>query len=125
MPRNNELTLKQRKFTKAYLTNGGNATSAVMEAYPDASYETARTMGAENLVKPLIKQAIEKALVKLDLTPEFALKGFKDITEMHMQENPNASVRALENIATIMNLYPSQKSLSLSDGSIKSLSWQE
>jgi phage terminase small subunit len=123
MPR--ELSLKQRKFAKAYIKNGGNATQAALESYDTTDYFTSAAIGQENLKKPLIKQAIETALIELDLSPKKVLKTFVNIIDKHTDENPNAAVRANENIAQIMNMYPSQKSLTLDDGNIKSLSWQE
>lgn len=52
-----ELTVKQDKFVKAYLLNGGNSTKAALEA--GYSEKTAGEMGYENLRKPQIKKAIE------------------------------------------------------------------
>jgi phage terminase small subunit len=121
----NRLTVKQRKFAKEYVANGGNATQAALKVYDTTEYHTAGLIGHENINKPKLKQAIETALIRLDITPEDVLKSFKDVRDFNKEINPNASVRANENLANIMNLYPSQKSLSLSDGSIKSLSWQE
>lgn len=55
---------KQDAFVKAYLLNGGNATSAALEAgYSD---KTASEMGYENLNKPHIKKAIEEHQKKAD-----------------------------------------------------------
>ena len=53
-----KLTIKQDKFVKAYLLNGGNATQAAIDA--GYSENTAGEMGHENLKKPQIKKAIEK-----------------------------------------------------------------
>ena len=119
------LTIKQRKFTKAYIETNGNATQAALQAYTTDDPNTAGMIGSSNLRKPKIKEAIETALIELELNPKTVLKTFVDIIDLHKVSNPNASVRANENIANIMNLYPSQKSLSLDNGSIKSLSWQE
>ena len=119
------MTLKQRKFVKGYIKNGGNATQAALEAYDTDNDNVAGMLGSENIRKPKIKQAIEMALIELELSPRSVLKDFIDIKETHKVENPNAAVRAIENIANIMNLYPSQKSLSMSDGNVKSISWQE
>ena len=125
MPKTRELTIKQRKFKAAYIKNGGNATQAALEAYDTDNENIAGAIGSDNLRKPKIKQAIEMALIELELSPRSVLKDFIDIKETHKVENPNAAVRAIENIANIMNLYPSQKSLSLQDGNVKSISWQE
>jgi phage terminase small subunit len=53
-----KLTLKQDKFVKAYLLNGGNATQAAISA--GYSKNTASETGYENLSKPQIKESIEK-----------------------------------------------------------------
>lgn len=53
-----KLTVKQDKFVKAYLLNGGNATQAAISA--GYSEKTAQEIGSENLSKPIIKSAIEK-----------------------------------------------------------------
>ena len=120
-----QLTIKQRKFVKTYVKNEGNGTQAVLESYKIDNPNTAGAIASENLRKPKIKEALEKALVKLDITPERVLKTFLNVTEVHMEQNPNAAVRANENLAQIMNLYPSQKSLTMDDGNVKSVSWQE
>ena len=49
-----------------------------MIAYDTEDYKTATTIGVENLSKPNIQQAIETAMVKLNLTPERALKPIDD-----------------------------------------------
>ena len=53
-----KLTKKQDAFVKAYLLNGGNATQAAIKA--GYSEHTAQQTGSENLLKPVIKVAIEK-----------------------------------------------------------------
>ena len=53
----NELTLKQSAFIKAYLLNGGNATQAAIKA--GYSEKTEQAIGAENLKKPVIQNAIK------------------------------------------------------------------
>lgn len=52
-----ELTLKQDAFIKAYLLNGGNATQAAIKA--GYSAKTAQAIGAENLTKPVIQNALK------------------------------------------------------------------
>ena len=53
-----KLTVKQDKFVKAYLLNGGNATQAAISA--GYSEKTAQEIGSENLNKPAIKKHLEK-----------------------------------------------------------------
>ncbi len=53
-----KLTPKQDAFIKSYLLNGGNATQAAIDA--GYSEKTAQVIGSENLLKPIIKKAIEE-----------------------------------------------------------------
>ena len=59
-----KLTIKQDKFVKEYLLNGGNATQAAI----DAGYkrDNAKQIGSENLTKLDVKKAIEKHQDKAD-----------------------------------------------------------
>lgn len=52
-----KLTIKQDAFVKAYLLNGGNATQAAVKA--GYSEKTAQAIGAENLTKPVVREAIK------------------------------------------------------------------
>lgn len=60
-PKRKRLTKKQHGFVKDYLKTGV-ATTAVMNNYDVATYETAAVMANENLNKPNVKSAIEDAL---------------------------------------------------------------
>lgn len=58
-----ELRPKQKEFVKEYLSNGGNATQAVIDAgYDVNNRDTARSIGTENLSKPLIKKALAEMI---------------------------------------------------------------
>lgn len=61
-----KLTPKQDAFVKAYLLNGGNATQACIDAGYKA--DNAAVVGCENLIKPNIKEAIEKHQAKSNET---------------------------------------------------------
>lgn len=61
-----KLTHKQDAFIKAYLLNGGNATQAAIDA--GYSKKTAQVIGAENLLKPIIKESIREHQKKSDET---------------------------------------------------------
>ncbi len=77
-PKKRKLTLKQTKFIKEYIGNGGNASQAVREAYPNVSESTVGVVGHENLNKPHISQEIRALLeakgVTLDTLNEHLLK---------------------------------------------------
>lgn len=123
MPKGERLTPKQKVFVGEYVEKK-NATEAALKAYETDSRNTARSIGAENLAKPAIKKAVEEALVKLNLTPEWSLSHFKRLAERQEEVNPMASIRAAENIASIQDLYPkSQNSVELGDGHLK-VSWE-
>jgi len=70
-------TLKQRRFIKAYVQNGGNATQAALEAY-DTTYATARVIGCENLTKPNIKRVIDCLMEAVELSTKDSLRAIKD-----------------------------------------------
>jgi hypothetical protein len=61
---NLKLTVKQDKFVKAYILNGGNATQAAIKA--GYSVKTAYSIGQENLTKPVIKKALNNHQEKSD-----------------------------------------------------------
>ena len=53
-------TLKQRKFAKSYLENGGNATRAVIDAgYNVMNYDVASMLGSENIRKQKVWAMIQ------------------------------------------------------------------
>ena len=55
------LTLKQQKFVDAYIRNGGNGSKAVVEAGYNASSENSiRSIASENMMKPMIRLALEQ-----------------------------------------------------------------
>lgn len=56
---NDDLTEQQKLFCLFYLQYF-NATKAYREAYPEASYDTARTEGSRNLAKPSIKKELHR-----------------------------------------------------------------
>ena len=72
-----KLTQKQAKFVKG-IADGKTNTEAALEAYDTDSYDVAKVIASENLTKPNIQQAVELARVKLNITPERALKPIGD-----------------------------------------------
>jgi phage terminase small subunit len=117
------LTYKQERFVNKYIENKGNATQAVLEAGYDTNIENARRIGEENLEKPAIREAIDKALSELDITPTKILKRFDK--EAETADNAMARIRANENLADIADLYPKHNTnLELSDGKLK-ISWDD
>lgn len=77
-----KLTAKQQTFINAYLANGFNATQAAIEA--GYSEKTARSIGAENLTKPDIREAIDKRLQEYVMTANEALARLSDMARASM-----------------------------------------
>ena len=86
-------TLKQRRFIKAYVQNGGNATQAALEAY-DTTYATARVIGCENLTKPTIKRVIDRLMEAVELSTKDTLRAIKDaFTATDKNNHPDHRIR--------------------------------
>lgn len=68
------LTIKQKKFVKAYVANDGNGTRAALAAFDTTDYATANVMAQELLQKPSIRDSIEAALVRHEITMDAAIK---------------------------------------------------
>lgn len=75
-----KLTPKQAKFVRG-IAEGKTQTKAALDAYDIEGKDPERIASAlavENLGKPSIQQAVELARVKLNITPERALKPIDD-----------------------------------------------
>lgn len=72
----NGFTDKQRAFIDEYFKNGFNATRAAIAA--GYSEKTARQMGAENLSKPVIREAIDARLAEETINANEALQRLSD-----------------------------------------------
>ena len=58
-----KLTPKQKAFCEYYLETGNQTEAAIKAGY---SKKTARVIGQENLLKPAIKEYLEKRLAEID-----------------------------------------------------------
>jgi phage terminase small subunit len=77
MTKKPKLTPKQIKFVKG-VAEGKSQTQAALEAYDTTSIDVAKNIGSDNLTKPNVREALDIAMVKLNLTPERALKPIDD-----------------------------------------------
>ena len=68
------LTIKQKKFVKAYVANDGNGRDAAKAVYDVKTDGVAATIASQNLNKVNVKDAIEKALEKHHITMDAAVK---------------------------------------------------
>jgi phage terminase small subunit len=95
------LTLKQERFVQEYIKDG-NATRAVQVAYPNIkTYGGQRAMGSILLTKDNIHERLLEALNNGNVTPEYVIKGLKEIAETGSKSEKS---RALRTIAEIMGL---------------------
>lgn len=105
-----KLTPKQRRFVKYYLETD-NATQAVIKAGYDLGSKhggddpnnTARAIGSENLAKPAIQQAINKAMIKQKITPEYVLSGISKLAES--AERDGDKIRSYELLGKYLKLF--------------------
>jgi len=72
------LTVKQKKFVKAYVEKDGNGQEAAKAVYDVRTDGIARSIASENLTKPNIKYAIEQALEKHGITMDRAVQPISD-----------------------------------------------
>lgn len=97
------ITAKQKTFVAEYIANGKNATQAALKAYPNQTYGSAAVQGNENLQKPNVQQAIDEALAKSELTPEFAVNKIGNISSMEVNSKSAPSI--LKASTTILELH--------------------
>ncbi len=80
------LTAKQARFVEEYLIDLNATQAAIRAGYSEA---TARSIGAENLTKPDILEAIIEAKAKrserTEITQDYVLKNIKKIVDRCMQ----------------------------------------
>lgn len=90
------LTLKQREFVANYIKLK-NGTKAALIAYDADNENVASVIATENLGKPNIQQAIETAMVKMNLTPERAVKPIDEaLNHEDLEMRLKGSDRALK-----------------------------
>jgi phage terminase small subunit len=100
-----KLTAKQQAFIKEYLIDLNSTQAAIRAGY---SENTAKEIGYENLTKPHIKEAIDKAInkrsEKLQITAEYVLNKLKDITDNN-EEKTADRLKGLELLGRHLKLF--------------------
>ena len=105
-----KLTPKQELFIEIYLANGYNGTQAYLQAYPDSSYDAARSSAPDLLANPCIKNLIEKGreatIKKVQITKEELVQDLIDIknsTKTDPKQKHN-SIKAVEVISKMLGM---------------------
>jgi len=110
-----KLTPKQSAFVDAYCSNGGNATQACITA--GYSVKTAQEMGAQNLSKLIIKNAIQlrqkPISEKFKVTREYLVEKLNNVIVDDMKDS--VYIKAIEVLAKMTGLNEPEK-IELSGG---------
>lgn len=105
--------IENKKFVKAYLEHGGNATQAALQMKP-YTYHSARQKGTQMLRRPEVLEAIREALEDLHIDYRYVLKsrkGFVDTAVRQLQGmkndkepfvSPSDAHKHLQGIETIL-----------------------
>ena len=103
------LTLKQKKFVKAYVETG-NGTQAVLQAY-NTTPLVARTIASQNLTKLNIQEEIKRVLEKNNLSLEQITKNISNIANHDIETRVSADtiLRANEMAAKLSNAFPAAR----------------
>jgi len=114
---------KKKKFVKAFLENGGNATQAALAMQP-LTYDSARQAGSAMLKRPDVVEAIRSALEDLKIDYHYVLSarrsfvdrglaqlhGYKTDTEPFV--SPSDTHKHLQGIETILERIEGRKETS-------------
>ena len=100
-----KLTIKQRKFIKAYIKNGGNGTQAALEAFNTTKPNVAGSMAVETLQNPNVQDGLAVALETLGISDEELAKDTYTIVKAGIDNKDKATpADSLRGIETLLKL---------------------
>ena len=110
----NKLTIKQEKFVEEYLIDLNATQAAIRAGY---SKSTAQQIGSENLLKPLIAEAVQKARSLMSeralVTQEMVVKGLlKEAEYMDEGSTQGARVSAWAHLGKHLGMFTEKVELS-------------
>jgi hypothetical protein len=114
MPRLKRLSLKNKKFARAYIKNNGDGAKAALETL-DAKPQYAKNAALAQLDQPLVQAEIERLLDKAGLDLDTITGNSREIITKGMEAKPTfaAAVGHLEFIYKAHGVSPVNKSLSV------------
>jgi len=125
------LTPKQQRFVEEYLIDLNATQAAIRAGY---SEKTAAAIGAENLIKPNIQEAIQAAQAKraerTQIDAEYVLRRLVEIDQMDVLDimDDNGNVKPIKDWPKIWRQYISNiETISLEDeaGWLKKIKWPD
>jgi phage terminase small subunit len=122
-----KLTPKQELFIENYLANGYNGTQAYLQAYPDSSYDAARSSAPDLLAKPNIKSLIEKGkeatIKRVQITKEELVQDLIDIKNSSKNDpkQKHNAIKSVEVISKMLGLNEPDRV----EATIKHIVWNE
>lgn|SRR3989338_3619211 len=115
-----KLTIKQRGFIREFIDTG-NATKSALKVYGTKDYNTAKSIGCENLTKPYLKRAIEELMICNEITDEMLFSRLRaglnavkiaeykgELVETNIPDH-NIRHKFLDTILKLKDMYPSAK----------------
>jgi len=117
----NKLTAKQKAFVAEYLIDLNATQAAIRAGY---SEKTASETGYENLRKPQISEAVQKALAerseRTEVTQDYVLTAIKDTIEQYRGggegSNPNAVLKGAELLGRHLAMFTDKAVVDLNHG---------
>lgn len=108
MTKTKKPSLKQKKFARKYVENGGNATQAALEVY-DATYDSAQVIASQNLNKPAVIEEINRLLRSENLDDDsYIATNIKKIIDngVNVKATAKEALNALNMLLKLKNAYP-------------------
>ena len=105
-----QCTIKQWRFAKAYIENGGNGSQAARDAGYSGSDTAMRVRGAENVARRNVQDAIDRITQwnadAAQVTPEYVVGQFLSLVDRARTDGDHANTnRALENLARTLGMF--------------------
>lgn len=115
-------TMKEKKFVKEYIENGGNATVAALKAYDTTSVNSAKRIGSENTTKLNFDYYFEKAGLTDEVIAQSITRKVLSATKQNqftgeIEDDHAIQLKATELALKVMGKFAPEKAPVNPDGS--------